>query len=313
MIVPEDMYRGLLAGSSGNTSALEAGGQQIINADEAKGLSLSNNLLSTTLKKEKNLKNAQKSGTKNALYNQELRRYLRLRKQAMDRPIKVAVTKNTAIPTTTQNVGTYTKANRPIIVPRKRRGRPSLHFISPDDDVDRDAEMVSGGIHEEGVDDWFEQQQPENAQPTTSRQTARRKRREAKGPQTLSRAINAFKGHIMDNRAAFGVSPNGNVKYLSSNKMIPGANLDDIAERLINPTMKNMPSPPGTNIIANKAIKDPFLRTLMFDRFYTNETFNTQDYFTPKGRKFKTDPYYSSSQSGHGLNKNKFFPSKWKL
>ena len=332
MIVPEDMYRGLLDATKTKDTAGEsnAGGQQLLDQDEAIGLNRSNNAMSKALNARKVKNSATNFGTNNALYSQELRRYLRLRKQAMDRPIRVAIAKNPPILPTKMNVRTTPAAaaaaavaNRPKIVPRKRRRIRPLHFLTPAEEeeeeggAEENAEVLSNDIRDAGnFDDWFEQQQQQQA--TTSRQSAarRRRHRETKGPQSLARAINAFKGYIMENRASFGVSPDGKVKYLSSNKAIPGADLEAIAERLVNPNMENMPSPPGTSIIANKAYKDSFLRTLMFDRFYTNEKF-IPTYSTPKGWRSKKSSSYSSAQDGEGLKRsslstNKFIPSKWK-
>ena len=125
--------------------------------------------MSKTLNARKMKNSATNSGTNNALYSQELRRYLRLRKQAMDRPIRVAIAKNPPILPTAMNVRTTPAAavaNRPKIVPRKRRRIRPLHFLTPAEEeeeeggAEENAEVWSNDIRDAGnFDDWFEQQQ----------------------------------------------------------------------------------------------------------------------------------------------------------
>ena len=79
MIVPEDMMDATKTKDTAGES--NAGGQQLLDQDEAIGLNRSNNAMSKALNARKVKNSATNFGTNNALYSQELRRYLRLRKQ----------------------------------------------------------------------------------------------------------------------------------------------------------------------------------------------------------------------------------------
>jgi len=142
-----------------------------------------------------------------------------------------------------------------------------------------------------------------------------------------------FKSYLMANMTNFPINARCNI--IGYNGMpIKHSNIDKSIDRLIDPRMENMPSPAGTQLLSNRAMKDPYLNKLIRARFNTpvprtdidspafvtpspkilrndNELLNPLEPITPynKRRSF-LNKRLQNSQKGTG--KNSFKPSLWR-
>jgi hypothetical protein len=132
ILVPSDLYKNMLKPDRGE-----------INVENTK------RNLNALLNKRKMDKSA-----KNLLYNQELRRYMRLRKEFDDKPVKVELTD-----------GSFMLFN-----PKKKQGRSSL----PMNIVREDEEEEEGTLPSDAFDTAEEEESEYQFTPTSSKRTIRR-------------------------------------------------------------------------------------------------------------------------------------------
>ena len=205
ILVPEDMYKGLISASSESEN---------INLDFTKN------------KLEKIKKHKSNPSTKNILYNQELRRYLKLKKEADDKPFKVELKNGAKILTKNQSPTFVTST--PIQTRRNFRG------LLQTDDPNLDETVVEFS------------ENPENYSTT------------AEGSNSFIspkyERVEKMLNIISKNPEKFNISDG---QILKGHKPITGSNVVKSVDRILNRNTDNMPSPPGTTTLQNKILKDP--------------------------------------------------------
>jgi hypothetical protein len=234
----------------------------------------------------KRLLNSKISSNKN-VYDQELRRYLTLRNQFKNRPIKVEV------------VGGGPKILiKPSGVGTRKRGAVNFGILSDDGELDDESTFAadggngesdyssrsSGHVTSDGEEFQSLAGSPSAPLKTPLKTPAKKVDRSARLRANLLRdsieeTKREFKHYLLANKERFRISEDEqHILHPTSGKLIRGSNLDDIVDRLVNPNMDNMPTPVATNIIGREAYKDDYLKELMTLRF--NRFRNTAE--TPK-------------------------------
>jgi hypothetical protein len=310
ILVPEELYKGLLTTSK--HTPLPAAANPILhnnNNIEDIGLKLAKRKMDSAKRRIPN-RNKNKLArilqldtsisTRKNIYDQELRRYLRLRKAYHNKPIRVQV------------IGGGPQI---IMKPDESALQDKIDIGLIDDDGLSLEELEENSFGDETARDEEEEEEQQQQQQDksddafkTPKSTASKKelrsQKRTEMKQLLEQAKTDFKEYLLANKSKFGISANG-LRIINPKTRKPFANssIDDLIDRLVNPTIQNMPSPAGVPFLAQQAFKDPFLRSLMLTRFrrYTNlgdTPTNFSDFLGPR---------YFSNQRGSG-----FRPTLWR-
>ncbi|KAL3087172.1 hypothetical protein niasHS_005411 [Heterodera schachtii] len=201
---------------------------------------------------------------RNVLYNQQLRRYLKLRKEAKDRPVKVKLSNGTQLLNKTVETGVQ---------------------VRPGPDESKDKSVLFAGEDEEI-------EVPTPIRPGNSR-SPRTNKKAAK-----QQEINEKKDHllaiIMSDPQSFGATDRGKILNPKTGREFIDSDLNWSIERLVDPRPENAPSPSGTkelmrklaqNPLATVKKKHPKLKRTDFDDFLQRNT--TYTLFKPKREKFR--------------------------
>ena len=288
VIVPEDLYKGMLSSAaSKHTSAYQvkkamgaaANPEDILAKDET-GLNLARKQMEAAkrklprsriqkLRRQKQLDS--NISAKKTLYDQELRRYLRLRQEFKDRPVKVDVISGPKLLMKPHQINprgfiaaVMDENGAPTVVDSLHDGGSlsSNPFHSAAGSLNSDQLVASNGesVH--------------HSTPRMPLQEQQRRRRggdRSVGQRLQTQALEAakadFKEYVLANRQHFPVNEDGLVYYPTTGKVISTSNLDSIINRLVNRNMANAPSPPGAAVLARYALEDAYLKNLMFTRF----------------------------------------------
>ncbi|KAL3116895.1 hypothetical protein niasHT_002558 [Heterodera trifolii] len=211
-------------------------------------------------------KRAANVSERNVLYNQQLRRYLKMRKEAKDRPVKVQLSNGAQLLNKTVETGVQ---------------------VRPGPDEPKDKSVLFAGEDEE-----IEVPTPISQTPGNSR-----------SPRTNKKAIkqqeiNEKKDHllaiIMSDPQSFGATDRGKILNPKTGREFIDSDLNWSIERLVDPRPENAPSPSGTkelmrklaqNPLATVKKKHPKLKRTEFDDFLQRNT--TYTLFKPKREKFR--------------------------
>ncbi|KAL3069276.1 hypothetical protein niasHS_018001 [Heterodera schachtii] len=211
-------------------------------------------------------KRAANVSERNVLYNQQLRRYLKMRKEAKDRPLKVQLSNGAHLLNKTVETGVQ---------------------VRPGPDEPKDKSVLFAGEDEE-----IEVPTPISQTPGNSR-----------SPRTNKKAIkqqeiNEKKDHllaiIMSDPQSFGATDRGKILNPKTGREFIDSDLNWSIERLVDPRPENAPSPSGTkelmrklaqNPLATVKKKHPKLKRTEFDDFLQRNT--TYTLFKPKREKFR--------------------------
>ena len=256
ILVPEDMYKGLLSAPS-----------------EQHFDKVNLNFAKKNLDKTKK-QNKLSPSTKNILYNQELRRYLTLRKEEDEKPIKVELKNGAKIITkdfsTIRNTaGLASLPNgRSAPIPSGRSNQtnasdnknsnPKFNFSAKSKSFTpifnthsmitstpiRTSKPTTSGLLFTGDPETDEividSRQPPNESILQSPQMDR---------------VEQMMRLIEENPDKFQVSNNGAI--LKGGKAIKKSNVKLSVDRILNKGIHNMPSPPGTGFLEKRILKDP--------------------------------------------------------
>ncbi|HEX4849843.1 MAG TPA: hypothetical protein VFV08_03505, partial [Puia sp.] len=261
-------------------------------------------------------KNSKLSALK-TLYDQELRRYLLLHKEAKNRPVKVEMAPSgvkVVMKQTGPNVqaGVFNEENDEFedfgqfetkTPSMSSNGFSSIPYKDDGSRRSRSKSNISNvssdwlaSLFKRQASDWFatpfeKQERERNIRPAFENEVEQRKE--------------DFKTYVMANLSQFPVDIHGNIISNRSGMPIKNSNLDASIDRLINPRMENMPSPAGTSVLSNIAMKHPYLNNLILARFTTR----LKQLLTPKSRAFEN----TRQQQGKGIYHRKSFkPSLWR-
>jgi hypothetical protein len=330
ILVPEELYKGLIKSgaepSSSSSAILKTSGPRITrkeikhqqedlrNDDLATGLQFSKAKMDASkkristpitkgknkLSKGKNLLASKLSANRN-LYDQELRRYLKLRSLYKNKPIRVEVVGGGPHIVMKPQEGNDKKVSAAIQTGEDDEIEEEQTLDWDNTDFDEGNANRSHGTTSDGLDATFST--PPLA-PFSQKLRADRSARQRVIQAAIDKAKQEFKEYIMANREKFHVTADGlHVINKASGAPMKQSNVDAIIDRLVNPTMDNMPSPTGASIIGNEAFKDPFLKSLMLTRFgrYKDPTETPRNYRDfLKGGNRSGGSRSRASQSGSG-------------
>lgn len=202
ILVPEAMYEGLL------TSNVPKENPNLAFTKEK-------------LDRAKNVRRLNKSA-KNVLYNQELRRYLKIRKEAEEKPVKVELSDGSKLiqrPVNTRNAGIGTDDENVVVLNNASNG--SRTATPPIAETPSISETPS--IYED-VDEWADE---------TVREVLER---------------------INLKREMYKISPTGEIADWND-MIIPNSDYKRSIKAILSPS-PNTPEPPGTNILRTRLKND---------------------------------------------------------
>ena len=251
LLIPADLYKGLLEDPNAD-----------MNLNFEKG----------EVQKMKN-KPKKDSSAKNVMYNQKMKRYLKIKKQLDDKPIKVKL----------ENGATLVAPPRSTLGYALRNPSLSVSSYNEDDDFEDAtsygmpessyASLYDGAEEEDGtlVNVSTPMFQPSgtptiiHSTPKNHPLTRKSNRLEEKNLHTTNLRIPAYKElyyHVMKNPSKFNVDPSGAI-LTKGRKEIKNSDFKESLERILDPSIKNMPTPPGTHYLRSMLKNDGYTNTLM--------------------------------------------------
>jgi hypothetical protein len=234
----------------------------------------------TQLKKVKGRKRKNLS-IKNVLYNQQLRRYLRARKETKDKPIKVQLSNDP------RNIRILKAGNTPkeplkvAIVNDEgdlesvdiKQSEPSVRFSEPEENNYKTAKSsaesrtgTSNGSSYSSFDDERTPTPRKKQSPVTPKIRGARVASEAKR-QADEIKVEKLLSMIEKSPQKFGVSK-GKILNPQTGKPVNNSDLTWAVKRLIRPTMVNAPSPSGMTYLKKNLMADPEARELLHDFYH---------------------------------------------
>ncbi len=272
-MIPEDMYTSLISNNIDHSN-FPVGSFERPNLED-------DLLLKYTKNKLNKIRDARRMDqtSKHMLYDQELRRYLKMRREMKDRPVKIE------LPTGMKGIMTTDPNEHPVNSEKGKHVslldtegefqptemstlRNSDQYDTEDEDFDTAIETPIG------------RERPQRIKPNKQRK--------------INEAIHEFYSHVMENPKKFSVTSSGKVVHPKTGIPMTNTDLMGSIERLVYPTPYNAPSPIGTDTLRSRALRDPFLTKLMNKRFLPGST------STPK-----------QGGSGRRIIQKKFRPEKW--
>ncbi|KAL3112524.1 hypothetical protein niasHT_018730 [Heterodera trifolii] len=203
-------------------------------------------------------KRAANVSERNVLYNQQLRRYLKIRKETKERPLKVQLSNGAQLLNKTVETGVQ---------------------VRPGPDEPKDKSVLFAGEDEEI-------EVPTPIRPGNSR-SPRTNKKAAK-----QQEINEKKDHllaiIMSDPQSFGATDRGKIVNPKTGREFIDSDLNWSIERLVDPRPENAPSPSGTKELMRKLAQNPLASSLLNRLFVGSGQRNTTyTLFKPKREKFR--------------------------
>lgn len=225
ILVPSDLYKNLLKPDTGE-----------INVENAK------RNLSAILNK----KNVNKSA-KNILYNNELRRFLKIRKEFENKPIKVELTDGSLMVFNPKNQTNRERIETGITTPENEEEEigyfPTISMKDEQyDTAESDIESVR----------LKSQQTPKSSLDSARKRWRKRLKETTDTPIRREKILRILRNNPVD----FGIDEDdkilrdNGVPYLQSN-------YKEALDRILHRTTENAPSPKGTRVLENRLRKDP--------------------------------------------------------
>lgn len=280
IIVPEQSYRGLLNKRSDEpitrNTAISDDFDEKTNFNFVK-----KKLGATKSKRRRNL------STKNILYNRWLQNYLRMRKQLVNKPVKVEMTENgpkilvnsktadvkdSAIRALINEKGELEpitdQAGKPPIKP-KNEAAPIFDFAeaktektqnSTHSPVAKPNASSNKSVITEPVETTVYNK---DGTPKISRTQSERRRKQAENEAKIITIEQKLFELIMKNPAAFGVTHDEQIINPKTNNPVHQSHLRRSIIRMIEPSPKNAPSPPGMKFLKSKLLENDQTRRLL--------------------------------------------------
>jgi hypothetical protein len=251
MLIPEDMYN------------------EFIREHGKKEGEISLDLFKKDLNKTKKVKDV---SAKNVLYNQELRRYLKYKKEVDEKPVKVDLSNGAKM---------LMKKQQPGIVARpleKGTTERSMHGVI----LNGDSEDAFT-INEPKSSDY----ETVDETPRTSR-VKRVNRRSTRKNVKKDNSIEKLLNIIRSDPTKFNVNRDGTISSYT-NIPIEGSNYVESVKRILDRNIGNAPSPKGTNILLSKIRKYPETNEIFEDRVNSDQSggglIKSRTHFINKKRK----------------------------
>ncbi|KAL3091941.1 hypothetical protein niasHT_028884 [Heterodera trifolii] len=253
ILLPFEHYRGLVAAREG------VGG--VKGDDDVAGqtnLGFVKQQLETVKRKR-----AANVSERNVLYNQQLRRYLKIRKETKERPLKVQLSNGAQLLNKTVETGVQ---------------------VRPGPDEPKDMSVLVAG----------EDEDIEVPTPTQGSSRSPRTNKKAIKQQEINEKKDHLLAIIMSDPQSFGATDRGKIMNPKTGREFIDSDLNWSIERLVDPRPENAPSPSGTkelmrklaqNPLATVKKKHPKLKRTEFDDFLQRNT--TYTLFKPKREKFR--------------------------
>ena len=276
ILFPEENYKALIAEKQ---KPSQQGGAAIgDDFQELSGLKFVKKKLGQVKKiKKKNV------SAKNVLYNQRLRAYLKLRKQIKNKPLTINLSRQgpkmvskgeqtafvnnegDAIPATKPEYGFPEKP-----VPAVETGlfTPASKVISP-----KIPTVIKPSTSQK------------EETPKSNRFLKKLEKEEAK-KQVIENKATILKELILNNPTKFNITAGGDILNPGTGKTVANSDLDSTIDRLVNPTLANAPSPPGTRFLKKVITEDIEAHKLIYP--YQEGRGKWQKGKAKKNKKFKS-------------------------
>ena len=232
ILIPVDMYKGLI-----NSTKKSIQTDDEVLAPKGTNLEYAKKETKNQLKglKIKNVR--QKKGK----YTRDLRRFLKMRKEKLEKPINVNV----------KNAKLLIKPNTGEVASLSETGDvESLGQLrSPFAQSTPNGSARKSSLHEETT-------------PRKSQRSEKSKKKIDQRKGEINLKVKEFMNYVLKNNSKFGVTSEGYV-IGNNNKVIQGSNLAESVRRLIDPNLKDNYSPPGTKKLRGLVLKDVYLKNLM--------------------------------------------------
>ncbi|KAL3078151.1 hypothetical protein niasHT_031320 [Heterodera trifolii] len=177
-------------------------------------------------------KRAANVSERNVLYNQQLRRYLKLRKEAKDRPLKVQLSNGAQLLNKTVETGVQ---------------------VRPGPDEPKDKSVLFAGEDEE----------IEVRTPTQGSSRSPRTNKKAIKQQEINEKKDHLLAIIMSDPQSFGATDRGKILNPKTGREFIDSDLNWSIERLVDPRPENAPSPSGTKELIRKLAHNPLASSLL--------------------------------------------------
>lgn len=235
LLVPEELYRGMIAASD----SLSDTARVAIAKAEA----------------DKVLRSRKKKSTRRVLYDKKLRDYLKLRKEAAEKPVKVEISGGPQAPFSSTPVTSSTQTEE-VIKKNKKQRKPRQRVVSPVEETPENTQTTTPP------------RQPSPAQaasdivPETPR-TSRHERlveEQARRKLAIQERVSQIVDYVRANHEKFGVT--GDDRIIGPrNNVVANSNLEMAIRSLITPYVAagrraSDNTPPGTMNIRSRLAKD---------------------------------------------------------
>ncbi|KAL3093925.1 hypothetical protein niasHT_027253 [Heterodera trifolii] len=179
-------------------------------------------------------KRATNVSERNVLYNQQLRRYLKLRKEAKDRPVKVQLSNGAQLLNKTVETGVQ---------------------VRPGPDEPKDKSVL--------IADEDEDEEIEVRTPTQGSSRSPRSNKKAIKQQEINEKKDHLLAIIMSDPQSFGATDRGKIVNPKTGREFIDSDLNWSIERLVDPRPENAPSPSGTKELMRKLAQNPLASSLL--------------------------------------------------
>jgi hypothetical protein len=230
------MYKGMINSS---TSKKQLKSNDVTETEKGTNLEFAKTETKKEIRKGKVKDVRQKKGK----YTRNLRRFLKLRKEKMDKPIKVSI-KNSKL-LIKPNTGEVAQLDDLGEVENIGQIESPLAHSTPSSFRTADGQN-SSSLNESSFNG-------------TQRQ---KKLNKSQNKKAIAQKIQDFITYVLNNAEKFSVTPEGFV-IGNNNKIIKNSNLTETARRLIDPLSNVNFSPPGTRKLRSLVLKDNYLKQLL--------------------------------------------------
>ncbi|KAL3071940.1 hypothetical protein niasHS_017233 [Heterodera schachtii] len=189
---------------------------------------------------------------RNAMYNQQLRRYLKMRKEHKERPVRVQLSNGAQLLNKTVETGVQV--------------RPG-----PDEPMDKSVLITDEDEDEDEEIDVPKFLTPINPKAGSSRSP--RTNKKAAKQQKLTEKKDHLLAIIMSDPQRFGATEHGQIINPKTGREFIDSDLGWSIERLVDPRPENAPSPSGTKELKKKLAQDPQASRLLNPFFKINKIY----------------------------------------
>jgi len=254
VLVPEDMYRGLMSSSSARESkysrTINNKGVRSRDDVERDGHINLEFTRKNMIKARDNKGKSKNVSAKNTAYNQELRRYLRFRKEMNEKPIKVKLSNGANVVVKGANGQDDTQMESALL----NENGDLETTLAPNSEPSR-IFAASSGIKANPYET------PKSSRRLSSRIEKKKKSTKSELPSLKNKQL--LLRYLYANSEKLGLTKKGQVLRRIGGLPIKTSNLELIVEHLLDASGPGSSSPPGTSILRSRLAKDLTFNKLM--------------------------------------------------